>query len=185
MNFDAFNIVLIPKLKNAAADLLAMLAARLVPTNNRCSIELIFRPAIPDNITNLRVFDDDPQILEFLTNDENFKGEVIDEEEHQENLRSGNFILKGVRTLEGMFDMNDKFRRPTNIKMHSSSMQFELVNLGSEVEPKYVNLGKCCSPGERHKFISLFKQYKGVFAWTYEDIKTYDTRIIQHVVPIK
>ena len=24
-----------------------------------------------------------------------------------------------------------------------------------------------------------------MFAWTYDDLKTYDTRIIQHVIPIK
>ena len=139
---DAFNIVSIPRIKNAAADLLSTSAARLVPTNNRCSIELIFRPVVPDNITNLRVFDDDPQILEFLTNDENFKGAVIDDEEHQANLRSGNFIPKGVINLEGMFDLNNKFRRPAKVKTHSSSMQFELVNLGLEAKPKYVNMRK-------------------------------------------
>ena len=48
-----------------------------------------------------------------------------------------------------------------------------------------MSMGKCCSPGERNKFISLFKQYKDVFSWTYEDLKTYDTNIIQHVIPIK
>ena len=64
-------------------------------------------------------------------------------------------------------------------------MQHGLVNLGSEVEPKYVNLGKCCSPREICKFINLFQQHKDIFAWTYEDLKTYDTRIIQHVIPIK
>ena len=64
-------------------------------------------------------------------------------------------------------------------------MQYELINLGTEVEPKYVNLGKCCSPGERSKFISLFQQYKDFFSWTYEDLKTYDTHIIQHIIPIK
>ena len=57
--------------------------------------------------------------------------------------------------------------------------------MGTEAEPRYVNLGKCCSPGERSKFISLLKQYKDVFAWTYEEIKTYDTNIIQHVTLIK
>ena len=51
-----------------------------------------------------------------------------------------------------------------HIKTHSSSLQFELINLGTEAEPRYVNLGKCCSPGERSKFISLFKQYKDVFS---------------------
>ena len=53
--------------------------------------------------------------------------------------------------------------------------------MGTEVEPRYVNLGKC-SLGERNMFISLFKQYKDVFAWTYEELKTYDTNIIQHVI---
>ena len=63
-----------------------------------------------------------------------------------------------------MFDLNEKFRRPVNVKTHSSSLQFELINLGTEMGPKYVNLGKCCSLGERNKFISLFKQYKDVFS---------------------
>ena len=31
----------------------------------------------------------------------------------------------------------------------------------------------------------LFKEFKDVFTWTYEDLKTYDTKIIQHVIPLK
>ena len=81
-NFNAFNINSIPRLQNAAADLIATFATRLVPTNNKCSIELIFRPSVPDNVTNLRVFNDDQQILEFLTNEETFKDAVIDDEEY-------------------------------------------------------------------------------------------------------
>ena len=122
MNFNAFNIVSIPRLKNAAAGLLAMSAVRIVPTNNWCSIELIFRVVVPDNITNLRVFDDKPHILEFWTNDENFKGAIIDDEEDQANLQSGNFTPKWVRTLEEMFDLHNKFRRLANVKTHNSSM---------------------------------------------------------------
>ena len=100
-------------------------------------------------------------------------------------MKYDNFIPKGVRTLERMFDLNEKFRRPENMKTHSSSLQFELINLGTETNHKYVILGKCCSPAERDKFISLFNQYKYVFSWTYADLKTYDTSIIQHVIPIK
>ena len=59
INFHTFNIVSIPRLKNSAADLLATSAAILVPSNNRFSIELLFRPFVPDNITNLRVFYND------------------------------------------------------------------------------------------------------------------------------
>ena len=152
-NFYAFNIASIPRLKNAVADLLATSATRLVPTNNKCSIELLFRPSVLDMITNLQVFGDDQQILECLMNDETFKGAIIDDEEHQAELKFDNFIPKGVRTLEWMFDLNSKFRRPANVKTHSSSLQFKLINLG-----------KCFSWGERNKFISLFKQYKDVFA---------------------
>ena len=162
--FQAFNIVSIPRLKNATTDLLATSAVRLVPSNNRCSNELLFKPSVPDMITNLWGFYDDQQILECLTNDETFKGAIIDDEEHQAELKFNNFITKGVKTLQKNFDLNEKFRRPVNVKTHSSSLRFELINLGTEIEPKYVNLGKCCSPGERNKFISLFKQYKDVFS---------------------
>ena len=64
-------------------------------------------------------------------------------------------------------------------------MQYELINLGTEAKPKYVNLGKCCSLGERSRFFSLFQRYKDIFAWTYEDLNTYDTCIIQHIIQIK
>ena len=164
MHFNAFNINAVPRLKNVAADLLATSASRLVPTNNKCFIELIFRPSVTDNVTNLRVFDGDEQIINFLTNEEPFKGSIIDEEEHllglqNEDAVKGNFMPKAVRTLEGMFDLQNKFRKPANVKTNSSSMQSEMVNLGSEAGPKYVNLGKCCSPAERCKFIKLFQQY--------------------------
>ena len=64
-----------------------------------------------------------------------------------------NFMPKALRTLEGMFDLQSRFQKLANVNMNNSSMQHELVNLGSEAEPKYVNLGKCCSLGERCKFI--------------------------------
>ena len=84
-------------------------------------------------------------------NGDTFKGAIIDDKEHQAELKFGKFIPKGVRTLEPMFDLDNKFRKPTNVKTHSSSLQFELINLGTETKPKYVNLGKCCFPGERSK----------------------------------
>ena len=82
-NFHAFNISSIPRVKNVVADFLATTTARLVPTNNKCSVELLFRPSVLDNIANLRVFDDDQQILECLMNYDTFKWAIIDDEEHQ------------------------------------------------------------------------------------------------------
>ena len=94
-NFYAFNIVSIRRLKNAATDLLATSAARIVPSNNKCSIELLFRPLVPDMITNRRFFEYDQKTLECLMNDESFKGAIIDDEEHQVELKLKNFIPKG------------------------------------------------------------------------------------------
>ena len=33
--------------------------------------------------------------------------------------------------------------------------------------------------------MKMFREFKDVFTWTYEDLKTYDIKIIQHVIPLK
>ena len=37
----------------------------------------------------------------------------------------------------------------------------------------------------KRKFIELFKEFFDVFSWSYEDLKAYDTQIIQHKIPLK
>lgn len=49
----------------------------------------------------------------------------------------------------------------------------------------FVNLGTCCTQQERQTFFLLYKQYQDVFAWMYDDLKTYETWIIQHIISIK
>jgi hypothetical protein len=87
--------------------------------------------------------------------------------------------------LEKLFDLQEKFRRPTNTKTKSSTLLYEAVNLGTEQDPKNINLGKNCTSADRATVMKLFREYKDIFAWTYEDLKTYDTKIIQHVIPLK
>ena len=60
-------------------------------------------------------------------------------------------------------------------------MKYGLVNLGTKEDPNTVNLGLGCSPQEKAAFVKLFKEYKDVFAWTYKDLKTFDSTIMQHV----
>jgi hypothetical protein len=38
---------------------------------------------------------------------------------------------------------------------------------------------------QRPEYIELLKEFADVFAWTYEDIKTYDTSVIEHKIPLK
>jgi hypothetical protein len=96
-----------------------------------------------------------------------------------------NNIPKSVVRLEKLYDLQDKFKKVMNCKTNNSSMQFEVINMGSDNTPHNINLGKKCSPEERQAFIKLFKEYKDIFSWTYDDLKTYDTKIIQHVIPMK
>jgi ribonuclease HI len=51
-SFDAFNITSIPHNQNIDADILANTTSRFIPPDDGFSVEMIFRPSIPDNITN-------------------------------------------------------------------------------------------------------------------------------------
>ena len=69
--FEYFNIKSIPHTLNFEADMLAIAASNLFPSDDfshdKFSVELIYRPSIPDNITNWRVFEDDEQNYKFST----------------------------------------------------------------------------------------------------------------------
>jgi ribonuclease HI/transposase InsO family protein len=201
--FSAFNINSIPRSSNVEADLLANVASKLLPADglspNAFSVELLFRPSIPDNITNWRVFNDDHQIINFLHMEETFRGAVIDEQTHEDDLHDFtvipnpkppesemvNSLPNSVVRLEKFYDFEDKFKKTVNCKTNSSSLHYEKVNLGTNDNPQYINLGLGCSKHEKVAFIRLFKEFKDVFAWTYEDLKTFDPNIIQHVIPMK
>ena len=51
-------------------------------------------------------------------------------------------------------------------------------NIGSEKQPQMIKLSKLLSDDERRKYLALLKEYKDIFAWSYQDLKTYDTIII-------
>ena len=57
-------------------------------------------------------------------------------------------------------------------------MRYETINLGTELDPQTINLGIDCNPVEKIAFIKLFKEFKDVFSWTYEDLKTFNTQVM-------
>jgi len=48
-----------------------------------------------------------------------------------------------------------------------------------------VKLSKTLPPKIKDKYINFLASFVDVFAWDYSDLKTYDTNIIQHTIPIK
>ena len=87
----SFNIFSIPHYLNVDADLLANVASWLIPSENfepnAFSVELIYRPFMPNNVTNCRVFNDDEQSINFHTMEDTFKGSVIDKEDHDAKIK--------------------------------------------------------------------------------------------------
>ena len=56
------------------------------PIRDRFTIEILYKPSIPDNITNLCVFNDDQQIMNFMANADIFKYALIDDDENEYSL---------------------------------------------------------------------------------------------------
>ena len=89
---------------------------------------------------------------------------------------------KGLAPLEELFDFNDVARKP---KLEPVETEVEDCNIGSEEKPKMIKLSKTLPADIKFKYIELFKEFSDVFEWSYEDLKSYDTEIIQHKIPLK
>ena len=46
-------------------------------------------------------------------------------------------------------------------------------------------MSKSLSEEERRKYVGLLKEFMDIFSWSYHDLKTYDTSIIQYKIPLK
>jgi hypothetical protein len=46
-------------------------------------------------------------------------------------------------------------------------------------------LSSSLSREKRVEYTELLKEFFDVFAWTYEDLMTYDTSVIEHKIPLK
>jgi hypothetical protein len=93
-----------------------------------------------------------------------------------------NHIPKGIVPLEKLFDENDVAVKG---KVSTNDVNITWCNLGTEKDPKYVKLSSSLSREQRDKYVKLLKEFSDVFAWTYKDLRNYDTNIIEHNIPLK
>jgi len=84
--------------------------------------------------------------------------------------------------LEKLFDENDVAKNP---KIIASEEDVEDCNIRTEENPKMVKLSKTLSPEVKQDYVKLMKDFSDVFTWSYDDLKVYDTKVIQHVIPLK
>jgi hypothetical protein len=57
--------------------------------------------------------------------------------------------------------------------------------VGTTKEPRIVKLSKYLPPEIKSKYKDLLGRYKDVFAWSYDELRTYDTSVIEHKIPLK
>jgi len=69
------------------------------------------------------------------------------------------------------------------IKPHREDV--ETINLGEEDEEKEVKIGTNMTEETREKLRTLLKEFKDVFAWSYQDMPGLDSNIVQHRLPLK
>ena len=89
---------------------------------------------------------------------------------------------KGLTPLEDLFDFNDIPKKP---KMEPLKADIEDYNIGTEEKQKMVKLSKSFPPDQKLKYVELIKEFQDVFAWSYEDLKSYDTSVSQRTIPLK
>jgi len=93
-----------------------------------------------------------------------------------------NFLPIGLTPLEDIFDSNDI---PRKQKMQPLNAAIEECNIGTLEKPKIIKLSKSLPPDQKPKYVDLLKEFQDVFAWSYEDLKSYDTSVIQDRIPLK
>ena len=201
--FLAFNISYVPRVENELVDSLVVSASGfklpLIPQIS-FEIQVKYRASIPDNIKNWEVFNDDDEIERFMQLVDEFSAMEIDNDNQDEKTENQsqssllkeiaghkvlelktNYIPKGLVPLERLFDNNDV------VKISKKEQEQETVdcNIGTAASPKIIKLSKHLSAEQRDRYVALMKEYVDTFAWSYEDLKEFDSSIIQHKIPLK
>lgn len=93
-----------------------------------------------------------------------------------------NTIPKGLAPLEEIFDNNDVAKNP---KVTPNDVEVEDCDIGIEKEPRIINISKNMTTEIKERYIKLMKDFLDVFSWSYDDLRVYDTSVIQHTIPVK
>jgi hypothetical protein len=83
--------------------------------------------------------------------------------------------------LERLFDNNDVVVKLESGEKDSKVLQY---NVASEQDPKHVNLASHLTEKQRDDYGELLKEFADIFTRQYDDLKTFDTEVIQQKIPL-
>jgi hypothetical protein len=93
-----------------------------------------------------------------------------------------NHIPKGLIPLERLFNQDDI---PSKSTLQPQPEEVEDCDIGTKENPRLVRLSKLLPTKIKNKYTEWLRKYKDVFAWSYEEMRTYDTFVIEHKIPLK
>jgi hypothetical protein len=59
------------------------------------------------------------------------------------------------------------------------------LNIGTPESPMNAKIGAQCFDKKTMKFVELLGEFQDVFAWSYEDLRGFDSGLTPHAIPIK
>jgi hypothetical protein len=169
--------------------------------NLKFEVEVRNRPSIPDNLKHWRVFKDDEEIQIFFKTIEEFSNISIDqdgedaeadiyvEEVLQDKIvghkiieLKTNHLPKGLVPLKRLFDHNDVSKKAV---IQTEETNVVDCDISLDENPRLVKISRKLSQKQKEAYVELMKHYSDIFTWSYEDLKVFDTEIIQHKIPLK
>ncbi|RVW33556.1 Transposon Ty3-I Gag-Pol polyprotein [Vitis vinifera] len=81
-------------------------------------------------------------------------------------------------------DSSDHDSNPVDERVSPATGDVEIVDFGTEDQPRELKIGSPLSTDERDRLIHLLRSYSDVFSWSYEDMPGLDRSIVQHHLPI-
>jgi hypothetical protein len=83
------------------------------------------------------------------------------------NLQN-NTLPEGCIPLENLFDRHDVFKGKRTNKQAEEALEF---NIGTEMDPRMVNIGKGTTEKERKDILELIREFRDPFSYNYDDLK--------------
>jgi hypothetical protein len=84
--------------------------------------------------------------------------------------------------LERLVEINDVSKEAS---MKNQEEEITYCNIGTTENPKIIKLSKALVAEQRDRYVSLIKMFVDTFAWSYEDLNTFNIDIIHYKIPLK
>ena len=91
-------------------------------------------------------------------------------------------MTKGLVPLKRIYDRWDKTKVP-----RKSPIQYQVqeADCNNKESPRIIRIAITCIHEKQNKIEELIREFKDMFSLNYDELKTYETNVINHLIPLK